>query len=142
MRQTRELEQITIKIQDNGEGTVGFQHRIRVRGDAGERIADGDSVQARIRLADFREQSFEVNGKSITGAEFQTLCGLIGDEMERQAAEREREAARLAREKEIEEKRIAEARAAIEAREKALAKAAEAEARKADRKHRGKAERG
>lgn len=149
MRETRELEQIVIKLQDNGEGTVGFQHRIRVRAEDGRRIADGDAVAARIRLADFREQTFTVNGKAITGAEFQTLCGLIADEMEKQAEARERanaEAERRERERkaeiEAEQQRLAAEQAALaEAAKQAIAEA-EAARKAVDEKHAGKAERG
>lgn len=160
MRETRELEQIVIRLQDNGEGTVGFQHRIRIRRDDGSRVADGDAVAARIRLADFREQAFEVNGKSITGAEFQVLCGLIADEMERQAESRERATKRAEREDaerkaalEAEQQRVAAEHAAAQQRmadeQAALADAtkqaeaaAEAEREAVKRQHAGKAERG
>lgn len=149
MRQVRELEQIVIKLQDNGEGTVGFQYRVRIRADDGSRIADGDAVAARIRLADFREQAFVVNGKEITGAEFQTLCGLIADEMERQADERER-ANKLAERRAAEQKAALEAeRLRLAAEQAALAEAAkkaeadaEAERRRVAERHAGKAERG
>lgn len=149
MQQTSELEQITIKLQHNGEGTVGFQHRIRVRDDAGERIADGDSVQARITLAAFREQTFEVNGKNITGAEFQTLCGLIADEMEKQAEARDRanrEAEERARGRkaaiEAEQQRLAEEQAQLAAEAQQVEADAAAEAERIAAQHRGRAERG
>lgn len=149
MRQVRELEQIVIRLQDNGEGTVGFQHRVRIRADDGSRIADGEAVAARIRLADFREQAFVVNGKSITGAEFQTLCGLIADEMERQAEEHEkakkRAERRAAEQKaalDAEQQRLAAEQSALEEQHKIALQNAEAEREAVIQSFAGKAERG
>lgn len=144
-----EPEEMHIRFQHNGEGRIKWGKRLRVRNARGEKIAEGDAKTSTLQFEEFREQSFTVDGITVTGAWIEKLLAELANEAERQAAARERDNAEVeAREKqrkaelEAEQQRLAEQQAALAEAAKQAEAEAEAARQEVARKHAGKAERG